>query len=166
MNVHIKEDEDLTAIDVAALREQAQAEQALNTLDRLGSVNLDEVTTDIVPVAFVEFEPHESGGVKRMKPRVRHAEIIDYVPMYLLNRALANERKIKKIRAKIDAEEMEEPEEDVQMTSLQRSVYEVWKLSEPEMTFDRFKVGLELSQVMGLYNRFFGVRFRQMTSKA
>lgn len=153
---------DLYDIDVADLRDekaQAQAEQALELVQ---AVNLDEATIEDIDVAFVEWDEVEGkDGKKRLKPRTRIATISTYVPMMLLNKMLAGQKKAQILKKRMDTGELE-VEEDPMMVWISRQVFAVWKLSEPDMTFERFEKGLDLEKVMGLFGRFFGSTLQKL----
>jgi len=53
-------------------------------------------------------------------------------------------------------EEAKEVEQSIMMDWLTRQVLNVWKLTEKDMTPERFERGLVFEQIQGLFNRFFG----------
>jgi hypothetical protein len=154
-------------IDVKALRQQAQDEAIEKAFSTGEAVNLDEVSYEYVPVAFVEYIPYTVEGsdgktVTRYKPETRIAEICNRVPMYLLNRLLADEKRMKKLQKRIAAGEIEEPEEDPTMQWVTRQVLNVWRLTENDMTYERLERGLLFEQIYGLFSRFFGPTLRRL----
>ena len=154
-------------IDVKALRQQAENETIDKAFATGEAVNLDEVTYEYVPVAFVEYLSNEVEGpngktVTRYRPETRIAEICNRVPMYLLNRLLADEKRMKKLQKRIAAGEVEEPEEDPTMQWVTKQVLNVWRLTENDMTYERLERGLLFEQIYGLFSRFFGPTLRRL----
>lgn len=157
---------DLYNIDGAVLRDEAAQAQAEQALEMVQAVNLDEVDIEDIEVAFVEYEEvTDKGGRKRHKAHKRTAYISTYVPMRLLNKMLASQRKAQTLKKRVDAGQLE-VDEDPMMVWISRQVFEVWKLSEPDMTYERFEKGLDLEKVMGLFGRFFGSTLQKLRGKA
>lgn len=143
-------------IDPAELRDEAKQKMIEDAFAAGAAVNLDEVFIDTVMVAIVEYEEVEINGKIVKKPYVRHAEISTFVPMALLNRMLASQKKLRKQLAKIEAGEMEEPDADLMLIWMQQQILGVWKLTEEDMTLARIENGLDFEKVQGLFARFFG----------
>lgn len=146
------------------------AAQVQDILVQAATVNLDEVTIGEIAVAFVEWVEVKATGndgqtVTRIKPQVRHAHISDYVPMYLLNKMVASQKKAQRARDRFQAGD-EEFTQDPMMAWVSEQVLAVWKLSEPDMTQERFNRGLNFQQINGLFTRFFGEQLRLSKNKA
>lgn len=71
-------------------------EQAQEVLEGFSSVNLDEVSPEVIRVAFRELHPGPGGQGVVVTTSVK--EINTWVPMFLFNRMLANQKKIQQAR--------------------------------------------------------------------
>jgi hypothetical protein len=151
-------------IDVQALRDESQLAQVDQTLDQAQQVNLDEVTIEELEVAFIEYESVEKDGQKHMRPHKRVALISTYVPISLLHKMLAGQKKAQALKVRVDSGELE-MEDDPMMLWISRQVFAVWKLSEPDMSWERFERGLDLEKVLGLFSRFFSSTLRKLRGK-
>lgn len=158
-------DTNLYDIDVQALRDEAMQAQVEQTLDVAQQVNLDEVTIEDLEVAFIEYEETEGrDGKKHMRPCKRIATISTYVPVALLHKMLAGQKKAQILKARMESGELD-LEDDPMMVWISRQVFAVWKLSEPDMTFERFEKGLDLEKTLGLFGRFFNSTLRKLRGK-
>jgi len=138
----------------------------LATEDQL-TANLEIVAPEPARVTFMEEENGEL--VSRL------AVIRTYVPIFLFHEMLRDrQRVLKEVRKKkleilrspdndgsdevkeILMEEAKEVEQSIMMDWLTRQVLNVWKLTEKDMTPERFERGLVFEQIQGLFNRFFG----------
>lgn len=70
-------------------------EQAQQMMAEMSAVNLDEVSPGVITVAFHEFTPGKRGG---FVVETTMKEINTWVPMYLFNRMLANQKRMQKLR--------------------------------------------------------------------
>lgn len=158
-------DTNLYDIDVQALRDEAMQAQVEQTLDVAQQVNLDEVTIEDLEVAFIEYEETEGrDGKKHMRPYKRIATISTYVPVALLHKMLAGQKKAQILKARMESGELD-LEDDPMMVWISRQVFAVWKLSEPDMTFEHFEKGLDLEKTLGLFGRFFNSTLRKLRGK-
>lgn len=149
---------------------EVNLDQANALMEEAAAVNLDEVLISTVSVAFVEWLPVEKQSVDgqpvtRYSPQVRHAEISDYVPMHLLNRMIAGEKKARRAREYYLAGD-ENFTQDPHLAWMSEQIFAVWKLTEPDMTQERFQKGLNFDQIQGLFSRFFGGLLRRQRSRA
>jgi hypothetical protein len=71
-------------------------EQAQEVLEGFSSVNLDEVSPEVIRVAFRELHPGPGGQGVVVTTSVK--EINTWVPMFLFNRMLANQKKVQQAR--------------------------------------------------------------------
>ena len=187
---------DLTDIDIPELRQEQSLREARQFIEQAASVNLDEMSPEVLTVTFREFVPDKHHGYK---VEVQHKEISTFVPMFLLNRMLANQKKAQKLRERFKAgiqavvtetaeEEAEEFFADARpldfmaltdnmfMDTIRNSepmliwqakeVLAVWQLTEPDMTLKRLLLGLDFEKLNGLFSRFFGAMLLQKKSKA
>lgn len=87
-------------------------EQAKEMISEFSAVNLDEVAPEVLKVTFREFVPGADGSGYTIK--VVTKEIHTWVPMFLFNRMLANQKRMQKLRRQLAArdqsEEQSEPE--------------------------------------------------------
>lgn len=72
-------------------------QEAQAMLDEYSSVNLDEVAPATVTVAFREFFPDERAK-SGFRMDLLHKDIETYVPMFLFNRMLRNQKEVQKLR--------------------------------------------------------------------
>lgn len=136
------------------VNEEEQGQYALG-LEDTDAVNLDEVTTKVVSVAF-----KIPGGWK-------HVEVDTYVPMSIFHRVLATHKKVQKLKDQYDAaEEHEEDEKDPMVEWMMKQILTVWKLQDPEMTMERLEYGLNFTKAQALFQLFFGEITRQNANKA
>lgn len=152
---------------------EGSIEQSLElaTEDQL-TANLEIVAPEPCRVTFMEEETNEAGEVKLVS---RLAIIRTYVPIFLFHEMLRDrQRVLKEVRKKkleilrsedndgtdevkeILAEEAKEVEQSTMIDWLTRQVLNVWKLTEKNMTPQRFERGLTFEQIQGLFSRFFG----------
>jgi hypothetical protein len=75
--------------------------EAREMMEDISSVNLDEVAPQTVTVAFRDIVQHKDGSYEM---ELVHKEIRTFVPMFLFNRMLANQKKAQKARKKWQAE--------------------------------------------------------------
>lgn len=142
-----------------------EAQDALALLDTFGSgVNFDEVIPEPVQVSIMEFTPQQVGFNEHHEPVMRNtlqkriALINTYVPMRILHRMMATQERMKIAQAK-------NPDQQDQQAIIQwisEQVLEVWKLTEPDMTYDRLTTGLVFQQIVGLFNRFFASQLKAL----
>jgi hypothetical protein len=155
---------DHAPIDMAKLRQTSD----LDRFNEMGmAVNLDEVSPEQIEVAFVEYAQVTSAeGQLLMRPNVRIAKIWDFVPMYLFNRLIAAQRHAQRLKNRIEAGDVEEPEEDPQIMWIIKQVLAVWQLTEEDMTLERLQKGLDFDRIYGLFVRFFGSQLRRLNGRA
>ena len=87
-------------------------ERAQEMISEFSAVNLDEVAPEVIKVAFREFVPRVGGGYMI---QTTAKEINTWVPFWLFNRMLANQKQVQKLRrqrAALEAatDEQTEPE--------------------------------------------------------
>jgi hypothetical protein len=156
-------------INPKALREEASQQEIDRVFEAGAAVNLDEVNIESVTVTLMEKVPEEvminGHKVKRNKIVPVTHEISCYVPMYLLNRLVAEQKKMQKMRARIAEGELES-QEDPMMEWVTKQVLNVWKLTEEDMTYERLSFGLDFEKTFGLFARFFGPALRRLRTKA
>jgi hypothetical protein len=152
----------------------------LATEDQL-TTNLEIVAPEPVRVTFME-EQKDEHGEPQLVPRI--ALIRTYVPIFAFHEMLRDRQKLlKEVRRKkleilrspdndgteeikeILMEEAKEVEQSIMMDWLTRQVLNVWKLTEKDMTIERFELGVEFEQVEVLFNRFFGGLMRSKRYK-
>src|SRR5436305_1511726 len=88
---------DITDINVPELRQEANLREAQSFIEQAAAVNLDEVSPEVLTVTFREFVADGKHGYRVM---VERKEINTYVPMFMLNQMLANQKKAQKLREK------------------------------------------------------------------
>lgn len=143
--------------------------QAQAAISALRIEEFDEVLPVPIKVSFMDFVPYEAGKdlngkpIIRNKPVPRLAEISTYVPMKIFHGLLASQRKIAKIRNAATKADGEIDEETFNWMAEQ--VLSVWKLTEPDMTFDRLVSGLDPFKLMGLFALFFDNLLKKMGQK-
>lgn len=165
--------------------EEVSLEQARELLDGFAAVNLDEVSPETVTVAFREFveDKHAPAGYC---VDIVHKEIETFVPMFLFNRMIANQKRVAKLRKQAREKPVDEDtdetfdlfaEEEADFTKLTdqmfndilrgsepamvwqaKEVLAVWRLTpgEENMSLKRLLLGLDLAKLEGLFMRFFG----------
>jgi len=159
----------------------AAAEQFFGSeeLDELDAVNLDEVAPPPVRVPIVEYvtEPLLDGAGQPLKgpdgkPRVRRratrriAVIETFVPLDIYDRMLASRQRVEVLRrAKRDGPDGDEANRQG-LNWMAEQVLAVWELTEPDMTLDRLRRGLDLSLVPRLFRRFFNQELRRLIIRA
>lgn len=90
---------------------------AQNVMDSFAAVNLDEILPERLKVAFREFKPGPDGKSVVIETTVK--EINTWVPMYLFNAMLSNQKKVQKLRkqralqSEFRVEEQEQEEFDL-----------------------------------------------------
>lgn len=91
--------------------EDISLEQARELLDGFAAVNLDEVSPETVTVAFREFteDKHSKAGYR---VEIVHKEIETFVPMFLFNRMMANQKRVAKLRKQRQEKPVEEDVND------------------------------------------------------
>ena len=173
-----------------AEEEDINLEQARELLDGFAAVNLDEVSPETVTVALREFveDKHAKAGYR---VEVAHKEIETFVPMFMFNRMLANQKRVAKLRKqrRVQSEEDEHEEDfdflaedepnfskltDQMFNDILREsepaivwqakeVLNVWRLTkgEEDMTLKKLLLGLDLPKIEGLFTRFFGGMLRR-----
>lgn len=143
-------------------------EQVKELVETLDTVNLDEVTNEVVRVKVSESREvdvlddegnplldDEGNPLKRKKFYTRTAEIYDLVPLPLYNRMM-------KLRSQIQRKEISQEEATLPMGEM---VFEVWKQSEPGMTKERFYATVHGETIATLFTRFF-FKSRLLNTKA
>lgn len=131
-----------------------QQQLAVNYLEEVRSVNLDEVIVGEVRVAinkYVEVVVKDENGdevvVNEIKTRI--ANIRTKVPMRLFNRMLQAHDKVMKNSSAED-----------KLDWMTDQVLSVWQVTEPRMTKEQLVDGLEFEQISGLFSRFFDKQLR------
>jgi hypothetical protein len=96
-------------------------EQAQEVLEGFSSVNLDEVSPEVIRVAFRELHPGPGGQGVVVTTSVK--EINTWVPMFLFNRMLANQKKVQQARRLHTLREAaKEAREEEQLTELAEGI--------------------------------------------
>lgn len=114
------------------------------------------------PRVEVDFMEHDevvdpSTGETTIVDRIRRASISSYVPMSTFHQMLAGRSKLLKAKGDDMADNL-----DDLMAWMRDAVFQVWKRSEPKMTIERFADGLQMDQIMELFQRFFGELMRRL----
>jgi len=144
-------------------------EEAKQVIETMSTVNLDEVTNEVVRVKVSEFKevealddngepicnPETGEPYKRRVWHTRTAEIYDLVPLPLYNRMV-------KLRDQIQSKKITQEEAINPMGDL---VYEVWQASEPWMTKEHFIASVHGETIAMLFMRFF-TKSRLQNNKA
>lgn len=133
-------------------------EQAAELIETVSAVNLDEVTNEYVHIQVsepkeVDLEDNEGNPVldedgnpvKGIKFVTRTAAIYDIVPLPIYNRMV-------KLRNDIQTKKISQEEAVLPMGEL---VWEIWKISEPFMTKERFYRTVHGETIGALFIRFF-----------
>jgi hypothetical protein len=93
--------------------EDINLSEARELLDGFAAVNLDEVSPETVTVALREYaeDKHAKAGYR---VDIAHKEIQTFVPMFMFNRMLANQKRVAKLRKQrqVSKPEEEEAEDD------------------------------------------------------
>lgn len=137
---------------------QMTVEQATELIETVSAVNLDEVTNEYVYLQVSEPRevdlldnqgnpiPGDDGNpLKRVEFYTRTAAIYDLVPLPIYN-------KMVKLRGEIQTKKISQSDAVLPMGDL---VWEVWRLSEPFMTKERFHRTVHGETIGALFIRFF-----------
>lgn len=132
--------------------------QAEATQEQAIEVQLSNNLTLLMPpkveVDFMEWDQSkDEQGEEMLVPRLRRASISSYVPMKIFHEMLAGRAQILKLKS-MDGSNTENTAE--MMGWMVDVVLAVWQRTEPKMTRERFENGLQMDQVLELFNRFFG----------
>ncbi len=158
---------DITANGNIELEEEART-QTSSFFDSLEAVNLDEVTTSTVRVAFrdsrlvPQLEEEGNPLVEEGKPKMRRqfytriAEIENYVPMSVFNKMMTTRSRALRLRGAFLASTTEVDIPDPIITWMSEQVLAVWKQTEEDMTLERLESGLEFRKISRLFTLFFG----------
>lgn len=133
-------------------------EQVAEIIEMAGAVNFDEVTNEYVSIKVSESRDvdavddqgnplldDQGNPLKNKEFYTRTAKIYDLVPLPLYNQMV-------KLRDQIQTKKISQQEAVAPMGDL---VYEVWKLSEPWMTQERFLATVHGETIGALFVRFF-----------
>ena len=139
------------------------SEDALDALDLFGAVNLDEVVIETIAVKIRHYKDEDATDdegnpvlderghpYKNRRPVVRTARISSMVPMNIYNEMIALEGKIDKADV------------SKQMDTMFQTVLKIWKISEPWMTADMLRDGLDFPVIVKLFRLFFDKAVRRM----
>jgi len=141
-------------------------EQARTFFNQVDAVNLEEVTTHVLCVAIRELvnQVELDDGIERRvrRARVRRAQIDTFVPMRIFNKMLATRDRVVRER---EAYLQKGGEEDPMMIWMTNQVLNVWKLSEPDMTYEALVDGLSFDKISKLFAAFFGDVVKQATQR-
>lgn len=147
-----------------------QMEAAAAFFEAAEAVNLDEVVPEPIRVPIKEYveetvPPVSEGGtpMRRRRLRVRIADIETYVPLDIYDKMLASR---KTLRAQTAQTQDKTEQNRLALNWMVKPVLDVWQLTEPDMQEATLRTGLSLSQVQGLFGRFFGREMRPQLSKA
>lgn len=150
----------LTPVALQATTDKAQ-EKALNEVAPL--------PVDVQVREYVEAGatlPDGSTATRRTVVEATHT-IESYVPARIFNRMVATQKKAYQARQKwLDTVEPDERDasDDPALIWQQQQIWNVWKLTEPDMTLERLQEGLDIVQVQGLFARFFTSYLARMKS--
>jgi hypothetical protein len=144
-------------VEATDLFTQEQPEGQMNgtrmTEDALAS-NLTLVMPPRIEVDFMEVEEGvDASGEPTLTQHLRRASISTYVPMTIFHEMLAGRQQVLKLKAG----DATNPEHTAEMMEwMVGMTLAVWKRSEPKMTRERFGNGLQMDQILELFQRFFG----------
>lgn len=126
--------------------------------------NLLLVMPPRVEVDIVEWmEDHDPEVVRAgLVPSVRRASISTYVPMRVFHKMLLGRAKLTQFAA-IQSGDLESAGDAIEW--MVDMVLEVWKLSEPHMSREGLLNGLQLEQILELFQRFFGDSMRRLAER-
>jgi hypothetical protein len=163
---------------------QVTLEQAQELMEEMSAVNLDEVSPGTVSIAFREFVAGKNGSL-RYSIEATTKEINTWVPMFLFNRMLSNQKKLQKHRRALarqvefaaTTEDVQEPdtydvlaeEPDLDLTALTDQAFRaVLSESEPALVWQAKEV-LTIwkltpgEEQMSLKRLVLGLTFEQIT---
>lgn len=137
--------------------------EALDALEAFGAVNLDEVVIETITVKvriYKEVETKDDEGnvlrddegkpLKSRVPATRTARISSMVPMHIYNEMMMMEGKID--RADVSK----------QMDAMFTTVLKIWKISEPWMTVEQLRDGVDFPAIVKLFRLFFDKAVKRM----
>lgn len=130
--------------------------------------NLRQLLPERIEVNLVEYvEDHDPEVVRAgFVPQIRTARISTFVPMKIFHRMLAGRERVMRLKQAAEGGESAAIEHSAEyMDWVVEMVLDVWKLSEPWMTREALENGLDLDQVMELFERFFGASIRRMAER-
>ena len=124
---------DLTEIDASELRQQASLKEAQSFIEQAAATNLDEVVPGTEMVAFREFVPDTTNRLG-YRVELEHKEINLFVPMFMLNQMLANQKKAQKLREKFKAEQEKAKEKEATYADVEEFFADSKPLNYSELT--------------------------------
>ena len=137
-------------------------------------VNLRMVMPEIIDVDFMEEkvrrECNEATGeeeeISDWIPRTAHIKC--WVPMEVFHKMLAGRNKIVRLKKMVegDEEDVNAAEQQELMNWVFEQVFNVWQLTERQMTLPRLRKGIGFEVALELFNRFFDAFLKRMQSRA
>ncbi len=150
-----------------------QDAQAREHLEEQQQDNLRLLLPEVIEVTIMEevnrrTETDEEGfevELSDWKPRT--ARIKAWVPMAVFHQMLVGRKKIARLRAMVSgaAEDMEAEESEALIEWVFEQVFNVWRLTERNMTLERLQRGLNFEQALELFNRFFAGLLKRMAER-
>lgn len=133
-------------------------------------LNMETSFNDVLPepieVRWVEWVEEDTGRKKpdgkpvmRRKPEQRVSWINTYVPMNVLHHMMASQEKMKRMQGlqkEVQSGTISESSQQMMLGWMTEQVWNVWKLTEPDMTIEKLGEGLQFQQVFWLFRTFFG----------
>ena len=153
--------------DITKLNGKTSEQQAREVLEQAQHINLNEVAPEPVEVTLHEYV--EDPETHRRKLVTTQHTIETHVPMRLFNRMIATQKRVREARTTWlanNGKEEPEPEDDPSLVWQTQQVLAIWKLTEPEMTLERLQEGLDITQVEGLFTRFFARSLNLLNPKS
>lgn len=138
--------DDFTSLTDAQLTDAEQMSAAYE--ESAAALDLDEVVTQVYQIAFTEYVPGEiegpDGPETAYLPKVRHAKIANLVNMIVWDQYWS-----------LNEQLQQKDDPTARFGAMCELVLAVWRESEPNMTLERLRKGLDLAVVQALFFRFF-----------
>lgn len=152
-----------TSAAITSEREQEAEQEAMDALEVFGAVNLDEVVIETIKVKiriYKEVDTLDDEGnpvlddegkpLKSRLPSTRTAHISSMVPMHIYNEMMAME-------GKFDRSDVSK-----QIDAMFSTVLKIWQISEPWMTAQKLRDGVDFPAIVKLFRLFFDKAVKRM----
>ena len=143
--------------------------EALPRMQEEPASSLSLLIPEPVEVSFVDWrvKHDEETGEDYREPFVRRARISTFVPMAIFNKMLAGRERVARLK------QMSEETGDAAISNsgeylawVIEMTHSVWQLTEPGMSRERFMGGLQMPQILELFERFFGEQMRSFAARS